>query len=100
MPVHDQIEGPLDYEAEVRPDGVIDIPGDRPAPHGPGLSKGLAMISLGLLIAGAGYLYGGLAAIILTPIGGALALWTALLLAGIAQPKRHRKRSARAIVLK
>lgn len=95
MPLPDKPETALDYEAEVRPDGVIDIPGEEPAPRGPGLSKGLALILLGLLIAGTGWLYGGLAAWALLPIGAVVAVWTLLLMLGLPRLRRRQSTGIR-----
>ena len=89
MELHDQSEQALDYEAKVRPDGVIDIPGDPPAPRGPGLSKGIALILLGLLVAYAGWDYGGRVAMPLVPAGGGLALVVLLLMLGLPKWRRR-----------
>lgn len=89
MELHDQSEQALDYEAKVRADGVIDIPGDPPAPRGPGLSKGTALILLGLLIAYAGWAYGGMVAMALVPIGAGLSITVLLLMLGLPRLKRR-----------
>lgn len=89
MEIHDQSDQALDYQAEIRPDGVIDIPGDPPAPRGPGLSKGTALILLGLLAAFSGWAYGGIAAMILVPAGAGLSIVVLLLMLGLPRFKRR-----------
>lgn len=89
MDLQDQSDNALDAEAEIRPDGVIDIPGEPRAPRGPGLSKGTALILLGLLMAYAGWAYGGLVAMALVPIGAGLSIVVLLLMLGLPRLTRR-----------
>ncbi|MCA1748463.1 MAG: hypothetical protein ABR601_01880 [Parasphingopyxis sp.] len=94
MELHDQSDHALDYEAKVRSDGVIDIPGEPPAPRGPGISKGTALILLGLLIAYAGWAYGGMVAMVLVPTGAGLSIVVSLLMLGLPRLGRRSQSTA------